>query len=89
MRQKRHDTLYAYFEEVIRDLAFRGVVRWKNGQPIDNILQREGMTVAKEVYEDVAEVLKAVGHNVLAPTANRLLGMGVDKVSEMLFGKRR
>lgn len=61
----RREALRSYFNEVVRDLAFRGLIRYQQGQTLGAILRTESPQVIAAVQEDFAAVLKDIGAEAL------------------------
>jgi hypothetical protein len=81
----RREALFKYLTEVTRDLAMRGAIRWKRGQPFDVILRAEGETILREVAADLTAVAGEIGVGLLGGLQN----MGMKWLSEKIAGSRK
>lgn len=94
----RREALRNYFLAVVNDLNRRGLLRKQQGQSLEQILRAEAPLLIQEIRADFTAVATEIGMGVLgglqiaaANGVNNLVGVGVQKLSEILsgVGKRR
>jgi hypothetical protein len=77
----RREALTRYLMEVARDLAMRGVIRWKKGQAFEAILRAEGDTILREIRSDLTAVAMEIGVSVIGNGLPMLVKWATDKVT--------
>lgn len=82
MNHPRREALRNYFLAVAQDLALRGVVRRRAGQPLEDILRTEPAAVLQQVREDFAAVAVELGVSFLDGSA-RMLGAAQHPMAQM------
>lgn len=58
--------LRAYFVNLVRDMATRGVIRQKKGQPLADLVREEAAVVGAALWQDVKALLLEFGISVTA-----------------------
>lgn len=81
---RHREALRRYVLDVTRDLIFRGVIRNKQGQRIEEIFAKEITTVLREIEDDLLAVATDTGARIIRSATSALETLAKRKIVELL-----